>query len=233
MIPGRKSSQVTLANDVNNTLSFSGLGSSRPIRGQFRGWTDQWAAWMRLECFHCSQNPSLVVIIAGLTLSSLSGAWFLTNYPRCLVSAVLKRPLELCALSHENNEISPTDTGSLPQNFWQLLPYKAVTDHIGQEKNCKGQILPKDREDLDAYIGCWELNFKKGYAMIKTWAWKLKSCWYLRLSKSSTPLKTASNNSWTLDPDFHPNDKYAKMQLYCSFSPFPLSQPTWDWYRCH
>ena len=98
MIPGRKSSQVTLANDDNNTLSCSGLGSSRPIRGQYRGWTDQWEAWMCLEVFHCSQNPSLVVIIAGLTLSSLSGAWFLTNYPRCLVSAVLKLSRALCSV---------------------------------------------------------------------------------------------------------------------------------------
>ena len=151
MIPGRKSSQVTLANDDNNTLSFSGLGSSRPIRGQVRGWTDQWAAWMRLEC--CSQNPSLVVIIVGLTLSSLSGAWFLTNYPRCLVSAVLKRPLELCSLfsvSWEQLDIANRHQQPPPKIADNCCPIRQLRtrDHIGQEKNCKGQILPKDREDL-------------------------------------------------------------------------------------
>ena len=145
MIPGRKSSQVTLANDDNNTLSFSGLGSSRPIRGQYRGWTDQWEAWMCLEVFHCSQNPSLVVIIAGLSLSSLSGAWFLTNYPRCLVSAVLKFSRALCALwsvSWEQLDIAnrhqqppltrlwTVDT----QHCWQLLPIRQLRSHrTGEE----------------------------------------------------------------------------------------------------
>ena len=109
--------------------------------------TGQSEACIWLECSHSSQNPTLVVIIAGLTLSSLSGPWFLTNYPECLVSAVLKRPL--CSVvtgqSHENNYTSPTDPEAAPpsplcrvpqhqvvdtltKNCSQLVPYKVVTD---------------------------------------------------------------------------------------------------------
>ena len=181
MIPGRKSSQVTLANDDNNTLSLSlsGLGSSRPIRGQARGWlglTDQWEAQVGLECSHCSQSPTLVVIIAGLTLthSSLSDQlspvlgvccfkalcahWSLVSIMRTITyrqQTPEQPPPPLTCLQCPQHQVVDTrhSTPKIAHN-WSLyyirqLRTQATPHHIRQE-NYRHQNLPKDLEDFDA-----------------------------------------------------------------------------------
>ena len=71
----------------------------------------QWEGQVGLECSHCSQSPTLVVIIAGLTLTHSSLSDQLSPVLGvCCFKALCAHWSLVTGQHHEDNYISPTDT---------------------------------------------------------------------------------------------------------------------------